>query len=97
MATHETDGFLRFMQSASYFNYTVKVWGGWQRAHSGGSTEPWHGLTGLAPWQVLGMGEEWRGGDVGSGLGGGQKVRLLKEAVESLADQEDLVILSVDR
>ncbi|XP_048881626.1 procollagen-lysine,2-oxoglutarate 5-dioxygenase 2 isoform X2 [Brienomyrus brachyistius] len=69
VATRETDGFLRFMQSASYFNYTVKV---------------------------LGMGEEWRGGDVGSGLGGGQKVRLLKEAMELLADQEDLVILSVD-
>nr|XP_023661772.1 procollagen-lysine,2-oxoglutarate 5-dioxygenase 2-like isoform X2 [Paramormyrops kingsleyae] len=69
VATRETDGFLRFMQSASYFNYTVKV---------------------------LGMGDEWRGGDVGSGLGGGQKVRLLKEAMESLADQQDLVILSVD-
>lgn len=25
VATEETDGFLRFMQSANYFNYTVKV------------------------------------------------------------------------
>ena len=25
VATQETDGFLRFMQSANYFNYTVKV------------------------------------------------------------------------
>lgn len=43
------------------------------------------------------MGEEWKGGDVGHSIGGGQKVRLLKEAMETLADQEDLVILFVDR
>lgn len=47
--------------------------------------------------QVLGMGETWKGGDVGRSIGGGQKVRLLKEAMENLADQEDLVILFVDR
>lgn len=47
--------------------------------------------------QVLGMGEAWKGGDVGRSIGGGQKVRLLKEAMEGLADQEDLVVLSVDR
>lgn len=47
--------------------------------------------------QVLGMGEAWKGGDVGRSIGGGQKVRLLKEAMEALADQEDLVVLSVDR
>ncbi|KAM8881299.1 procollagen-lysine,2-oxoglutarate 5-dioxygenase 2 isoform 2-T2 [Synchiropus picturatus] len=69
VATEETDGFRRFMQSASYFNYTVKV---------------------------LGMGEAWKGGDVGHSIGGGQKVRLLKEAMEGLADQEDLIVLSVD-
>ncbi|XP_062335018.1 procollagen-lysine,2-oxoglutarate 5-dioxygenase 2 isoform X2 [Osmerus eperlanus] len=69
VATHETDGFRRFMQSANYFNYTVKV---------------------------LGMGEPWKGGDVGRSIGGGQKVRLLKKAMEALADQENLVVLSVD-
>ncbi|XP_051970452.1 procollagen-lysine,2-oxoglutarate 5-dioxygenase 2-like isoform X2 [Xyrauchen texanus] len=69
VATQETDGFLRFMQSAHYFNYTVKV---------------------------LGMGEEWKGGDVGRSIGGGQKVRLLKEAMKGLAEQENLVVLSVD-
>ncbi|TNN88343.1 Procollagen-lysine,2-oxoglutarate 5-dioxygenase 2 [Liparis tanakae] len=69
VATKETDGFLRFMQSANYFKYNVKV---------------------------LGMGETWKGGDVGRSIGGGQKVRLLKEAMEALADQEDLVVLSVD-
>uniref|UniRef100_A0A3Q2FXS1 procollagen-lysine 5-dioxygenase n=1 Tax=Cyprinodon variegatus TaxID=28743 RepID=A0A3Q2FXS1_CYPVA len=63
----ETDGFIRFMQTANYFNYTV-----------------------------LGMGETWKGGEVGRSIGGGQKVRLLKEAMESLGDQEDLVVLFVD-
>ena len=43
------------------------------------------------------MGEDWKGGDVGRSIGGGQKVRLLKEAMEALADREDLVILTVDR
>lgn len=69
VATEETDGFRRFMQSANYFKYNVKV---------------------------LGMGESWRGGDVGRSIGGGQKVRLLKEAMEGLAEQEDLVVLTVD-
>uniref|UniRef100_A0AAQ4QY68 Procollagen-lysine, 2-oxoglutarate 5-dioxygenase 2 n=1 Tax=Gasterosteus aculeatus aculeatus TaxID=481459 RepID=A0AAQ4QY68_GASAC len=46
--------------------------------------------------QVLGMGQTWKGGDVGRSIGGGQRVRLLKEAMEDLADQEDLVVLSVD-
>lgn len=50
-----------------------------------------------APLQVLGMGEAWKGGDVGHSIGGGQKVRLLKEAMEALADQENLVVLFVDR
>uniref|UniRef100_A0AAQ4PCN4 Procollagen-lysine, 2-oxoglutarate 5-dioxygenase 2 n=1 Tax=Gasterosteus aculeatus aculeatus TaxID=481459 RepID=A0AAQ4PCN4_GASAC len=67
VATEETDGFLRFMQSAGYFKYNV-----------------------------LGMGQTWKGGDVGRSIGGGQRVRLLKEAMEDLADQEDLVVLSVD-
>lgn len=43
------------------------------------------------------MGEAWKGGEVGRSIGGGQKVKLLKKAMEDLADQEDLVVLSVDR
>uniref|UniRef100_A0A8C6WIG6 procollagen-lysine 5-dioxygenase n=1 Tax=Neogobius melanostomus TaxID=47308 RepID=A0A8C6WIG6_9GOBI len=74
VATEETDGFRRFMQSANYFNYNVKL-----NCSSG-----------------AGNGESWKGGDVGRSIGGGQKVRLLKEAMEELADQEDLVILTVD-
>lgn len=43
------------------------------------------------------MGETWKGGDVGRSIGGGQKVRLLKEAMDALEVQEDQVVLSVDR
>ncbi|CAL8292338.1 unnamed protein product [Lota lota] len=68
VATRETDGFQRFMQSANYFNYTVKV---------------------------LGLGSDWYGGDVGNSIGGGQKVRLLKEMLEVM-DLQDLVVLVVD-
>ncbi|KAM8952712.1 procollagen-lysine,2-oxoglutarate 5-dioxygenase 2 [Pelodytes ibericus] len=68
VATQKTDGFHRFMQSAKYFNYTVKV---------------------------IGDGMEWKGGDVAHSIGGGQKVRLLKETLEGFADQ-DLIILFTD-
>ncbi|XP_075058020.1 procollagen-lysine,2-oxoglutarate 5-dioxygenase 2 isoform X2 [Mixophyes fleayi] len=69
VATQETDGFHRFMQSAKHFNYTVKV---------------------------LGKGLDWKGGDLTNSIGGGQKVRLLKEALEGFAGQEDLVVLFTD-
>lgn len=47
-------------------------------------------------FQVLGKGEEWKGGELPNSIGGGQKVRLLKEGIESYADQEDLVVLFVE-
>uniref|UniRef100_A0A8C5A3U5 procollagen-lysine 5-dioxygenase n=1 Tax=Gadus morhua TaxID=8049 RepID=A0A8C5A3U5_GADMO len=46
-------------------------------------------------YTVLGLGSDWRGGDVGTSIGGGQKVRLLKEALEVL-DLKDMVVLVVD-
>ncbi|XP_048860759.1 procollagen-lysine,2-oxoglutarate 5-dioxygenase 1 isoform X1 [Brienomyrus brachyistius] len=68
VATKETEGFKRFMRSARYFNYTIKV---------------------------LGRGEKWRGGDYMSVPGGGQKVRLLKSALEGVKE-EDKIILFID-
>uniref|UniRef100_A0A8C5UIY0 PLOD1-3-like GT domain-containing protein n=1 Tax=Malurus cyaneus samueli TaxID=2593467 RepID=A0A8C5UIY0_9PASS len=47
-------------------------------------------------YTVLGKGEEWKGGELPNSIGGGQKVRLLKEGIESYADQEDLVVLFVE-
>ncbi|KAG2459634.1 PLOD1 dioxygenase, partial [Polypterus senegalus] len=68
VATRETEGFNRFLRSAKFFNYTLKV---------------------------LGRGEKWRGGDYTTAPGGGQKVRLLKSALENL-DEEDQIILFID-
>uniref|UniRef100_A0A8C4RXJ4 Procollagen-lysine,2-oxoglutarate 5-dioxygenase 1 n=1 Tax=Erpetoichthys calabaricus TaxID=27687 RepID=A0A8C4RXJ4_ERPCA len=68
VATKETEGFNRFLRSAKFFNYTLKV---------------------------LGRGEKWRGGDYTTAPGGGQKVRLLKSALENL-DEEDQIILFID-
>ncbi|XP_069040125.1 procollagen-lysine,2-oxoglutarate 5-dioxygenase 1 isoform X1 [Lepisosteus oculatus] len=68
VATKETDGFQRFMRSAKFFNYTIKV---------------------------LGRGEKWRGGGYLTPPGGGQKVRLLKSALEKM-EKEDQIILFID-
>uniref|UniRef100_H3A9R4 Procollagen-lysine,2-oxoglutarate 5-dioxygenase 1 n=1 Tax=Latimeria chalumnae TaxID=7897 RepID=H3A9R4_LATCH len=43
--------------------------------------------------QVLGKGEDWQYGHGMNAFGGGQKIRLLKSALEEYADKEDSVIL----
>ncbi|XP_029013204.1 procollagen-lysine,2-oxoglutarate 5-dioxygenase 1 [Betta splendens] len=45
--------------------------------------------------KVLGRGEKWTGGDYMSAPGGGQKVRLLKAALDDMKD-EDKIILFID-
>uniref|UniRef100_A0A8B7TZV7 Procollagen-lysine,2-oxoglutarate 5-dioxygenase 1-like n=1 Tax=Castor canadensis TaxID=51338 RepID=A0A8B7TZV7_CASCN len=45
--------------------------------------------------QALGLGEDWNV-EKGMSAGGGQKVRLLKKALEKHADKKDLVILFID-
>ncbi|KAG7224293.1 hypothetical protein INR49_000536 [Caranx melampygus] len=45
--------------------------------------------------KVLGRGQKWRGGDYMSAPGGGQKVRLLKAALEEMKD-DDKIILFID-
>nr|XP_046253921.1 procollagen-lysine,2-oxoglutarate 5-dioxygenase 1 isoform X1 [Scatophagus argus] len=45
--------------------------------------------------KVLGRGQKWRGGDYMAAPGGGQKVRLLKAALEEMEDQ-DKIILFID-
>lgn len=45
--------------------------------------------------KVLGRGQKWRSGDYMSAPGGGQKVRLLKEALEEMKN-EDKIILFID-
>lgn len=109
VATAETEGYRRFLQSANFFNYTVRVSGGllgdvptgvgWelvllphldQLIHL-------HGMGVVSFLQTLGLGHEWRGGDVARTVGGGQKVRWLKKEMEKYADREDMIIMFVDR
>ncbi|XP_041130016.1 procollagen-lysine,2-oxoglutarate 5-dioxygenase 1-like isoform X1 [Polyodon spathula] len=45
--------------------------------------------------KVLGRGEKWRGGNYKTASGGGQKIRLLKSALEKY-EKEDQVILFID-
>lgn len=46
---------------------------------------------------VLGMGSEWRGGDIARFPGGGQKLILLRRALQQYKDEEKMVILFTDR
>jgi len=45
---------------------------------------------------VLGRGRAWKGGDVIRFPGGGQKVNLLRDAVQKLKDAEDWLVMFVD-
>lgn len=47
--------------------------------------------------KVLGYGENWLGGDVAHFPGGGQKVNLLKEALEPFAEDNENLVLFLDR
>ncbi|KAH7693031.1 hypothetical protein AAVH_39939, partial [Aphelenchoides avenae] len=44
---------------------------------------------------VFGLGQKWNGGDMTS-VGGGQKIRILRENLKSFRDREDVVILFTD-
>ncbi|PIK40153.1 hypothetical protein BSL78_23007 [Apostichopus japonicus] len=46
--------------------------------------------------KVVGMGEEWTGGDIVNWPGGGQKINLLKTALEEYKDRDDLILLFSD-
>ena len=47
--------------------------------------------------QVVGMGQEWKGGDVVRFPGGGHKVNLLKPVVEKWKNEKNTVVMFVDR
>ena len=50
----------------------------------------------MQPFKVVGMGEEWKGGDVANGPGGAHKINLLKKALKNYGDRKDLLILFTD-
>jgi len=45
---------------------------------------------------VLGRGREWKGGDVVRYPGGGQKVNLLRDAIQKIKNDEDWLVMFVD-
>ncbi|CAH1960621.1 unnamed protein product [Acanthoscelides obtectus] len=70
VATEETDGYLRYMDSAKEF--------------------------GIKP-NILGFGQEWKGGkEIRTKPGGGWKINLLKEALQKHKDESDKVVLFTD-
>ena len=46
--------------------------------------------------KVLGMGEEWKGGDMANSVGGGQKVLIMRKALESYKDDAEMIIMFTD-
>ncbi|XP_067879645.1 multifunctional procollagen lysine hydroxylase and glycosyltransferase LH3-like [Heterodontus francisci] len=46
--------------------------------------------------KTLGLGQEWKGGDVARTVGGGQKVRWLQKEMMKHAAREDLIVMFVD-
>nr|CAD7570779.1 unnamed protein product [Timema californicum] len=48
-------------------------------------------------FQVLGMGEKWKGGDIRNGAAGGFKVNLLKKELAKFQNDKEKIILFTDR
>lgn len=47
-------------------------------------------------YEVFGIGEEWRGGNIKETVGGGQKINLMKRGIEKYKEEEDLIIVFTD-
>lgn len=47
--------------------------------------------------QVVGMGQDWKGGDIVHFPGGGHKINLLRPVIERWKDQNDTIVMFVDR
>ena len=48
------------------------------------------------PYHVIGMGQEWKGGDMANGVGGAHKINLMKESLAPYKNRDDLIILFTD-
>ena len=46
--------------------------------------------------KVAGLGEKWNGGDTRVEQGGGQKIRIFRDALEPYKDRDDLLVMFVD-
>ena len=105
VATEETDGFKRFMNSAKYYDIPVEVIIGSMSTFLFAIlyVTMFRYQTEFCNWflksqtQVVGMGQKWQGGDIQRYPGGGFKINLLKPVVEQWKDREDLLVMFVDR
>lgn len=43
------------------------------------------------------MNQQWRGGDVANGPGGGHKINILKDALKEYKNDENTVVMFTDR
>ena len=94
IATEETDGYHRFMRSVRLFDLNVEVM--FNGNGTTGFCSDWSNMD-KSLSQVVGMGEQWRGGDVVRYPGGGQKVNLLRPVLEQWKNQHSTVVMFVDR
>ena len=84
VATDETDGYIRWEESVKRHNLDHMV-----IRNSDCNLYRYHN-------KVVGMGEEWKGGDVANGPGGAHKINLLKNALDKYKGRSDLLILFTD-
>ena len=47
--------------------------------------------------KTVGMGVEWRGGDMAHNPGGGHKINMLKPVIAEYKERKDLLIMFTDR
>jgi hypothetical protein len=85
VATEETDGYIRMKRSAEQYNLDLTTLG-----------------LGSLYYNVMLLqfikysGAEWTGGDVKHTTGGGQKIRLLRDALEPYSQDTNTMIMFTD-
>ena len=47
--------------------------------------------------QVYGLDQEWLGGDMANGPGGGHKINILRKALQKYKDDQNLIVMFTDR
>lgn len=88
IATEPTDGYVRFTRTAERYGYNVKV-----------SSTIFLLVEKILNFflKTVGMGVEWRGGDMARNPGGGHKINMLKPVIAEYKDKKDLLIMFTDR
>lgn len=75
------------MRTAERYGYNVKV-----SYYFSGDSENTNFFL-----KTVGMGVEWRGGDMAHNPGGGHKINMLKPVIAEYKEKKDLLIMFTDR